>query len=151
MIWWWDNYIHPKNLYTNFTSLRQFTASIPWSQGGWKRLNTKSAPLPKNPTGTGATAPTLNVYALGNGPIALAWIQNADHHWKNVYENKPILPIPEAEVVLQEFSNGKFRVEWWDTLKGGILRQESVKSTNGELSWRVANLADDIALRVLPK
>jgi hypothetical protein len=35
MIWWWDNYVHPKNLYGTFTGLRRFTDQVPWTEGMW--------------------------------------------------------------------------------------------------------------------
>lgn len=38
MLWWWDNYIHPKKLYAPFTALRRFTDTIPWTSGKWTTL-----------------------------------------------------------------------------------------------------------------
>ena len=29
-IWWWDSYVHPKNLYGQFTGLAKFAATIDW-------------------------------------------------------------------------------------------------------------------------
>lgn len=33
MLWWWDNYVHPKNLYPQFTALRRFADTVPWTAG----------------------------------------------------------------------------------------------------------------------
>lgn len=30
--WWWDAYIHPNNLYGEFTSIRKFVDRVPWPQ-----------------------------------------------------------------------------------------------------------------------
>jgi hypothetical protein len=38
MLWWWDNYVHPKNLYATFTGLRRFAERVPWTQGRWTAL-----------------------------------------------------------------------------------------------------------------
>jgi hypothetical protein len=38
MIWWWDNYVHPRQLYSHFTPLRRFTDAVPWNAGEWRRL-----------------------------------------------------------------------------------------------------------------
>lgn len=46
MIWWWDNYIHPKNLYAPFGALRRFADAVPWTDGEWKPLTT-DAPVAK--------------------------------------------------------------------------------------------------------
>ena len=29
-IWWWDSYVHPKNLYSQFTGLAKFAATVDW-------------------------------------------------------------------------------------------------------------------------
>lgn len=38
MLWWWDNYVAPKNLYSQFTGLRRFADAVPWTAGIWKPL-----------------------------------------------------------------------------------------------------------------
>lgn len=43
MIWWWDNYIHPKNVYQPFVGVRRFVDKVPWTTGTWKPL-TADAP-----------------------------------------------------------------------------------------------------------
>lgn len=37
-IWWWDNYIHPKRLYREFTGLAKFAAAIPWTRRDFQPL-----------------------------------------------------------------------------------------------------------------
>ncbi|MBC7328090.1 DUF5060 domain-containing protein [bacterium] len=32
MIWYWDNYVHPKKLYREFTPIAKFVADIPWAE-----------------------------------------------------------------------------------------------------------------------
>ena len=36
MLWWWDNYVAPKNLYGQFAAARSFANSVNWSKGAWK-------------------------------------------------------------------------------------------------------------------
>lgn len=38
MIWWWDNYVQPKNVYAPFLALRHFTDKVPWTTGNWQLL-----------------------------------------------------------------------------------------------------------------
>jgi hypothetical protein len=38
MLWWWDNYVHPKNLYPTFTGLRRFSDRVRWTEGKWSSL-----------------------------------------------------------------------------------------------------------------
>ncbi|MBX7257855.1 MAG: DUF5060 domain-containing protein [Candidatus Hydrogenedentes bacterium] len=36
MIWYWDSYVHPGQLYPQFTALRRFTENVPWHNGPWR-------------------------------------------------------------------------------------------------------------------
>ena len=38
MIWYWDSYVHPGKLYTQFTPLRAFADAIPWDKGPWNSI-----------------------------------------------------------------------------------------------------------------
>jgi len=37
--WWWDNYIHPNNLYRVFTPLAKFCDGVPWTTAGFRPLD----------------------------------------------------------------------------------------------------------------
>ncbi len=49
-IWWWDNYIHPQNLYAQFTGLARFAATVDWPRR-------RFAPLALPPPARGQTGP----------------------------------------------------------------------------------------------
>ncbi len=38
MIWSWDNYVHPHQLYPHLTPLRRFADTVPWPDAPWKAL-----------------------------------------------------------------------------------------------------------------
>ena len=38
MIWYWDGYVHPHQLYSQFTPLRRFADTVPWTDALWKPL-----------------------------------------------------------------------------------------------------------------
>lgn len=50
VIWWWDNYIHPKNLYANFTPLTKFAQTVAWNKRNF-------APLTLTPPTVSTRAP----------------------------------------------------------------------------------------------
>ncbi len=39
MIWYWDNYVDPLNLYGQYTPISRFAHRIPWTTGVWKALS----------------------------------------------------------------------------------------------------------------
>jgi hypothetical protein len=43
MIWWWDSYVDPDNLYHEYTPLARFAATIPWTAGPWRPLTASTA------------------------------------------------------------------------------------------------------------
>jgi hypothetical protein len=303
MTWWWDSYVHPKNLYAHFTPLRKFAAAVPWTAGEWKPLNvevptvrealpegqgltlpakgewgrsaatefnlsaergaggaslpkflyspakpaerttpvfrfdfdragrfavkvdtvsdlaklrfvldgktagefTLSARPPKDPaakpdyektelnkqwstyqarfgkdygidvpagkhalrlevtegdwasvesytlTGfaTATRALPLNLYGLLGPDMALLWAQNSEHHWKNVFEKKPIAPVGSTAIELRGLKAGDWTVEWWDTWRGAVVRMEPATSTGGTVRLRLPDLETDVAARVI--
>ena len=53
LTWWWDNYVHPRNLYGVFTPLAKFCADVPWTTAGFKPARTSVSwirlPKPRPP------------------------------------------------------------------------------------------------------
>jgi len=45
-IWWWDSYVHPKNLYATFTGLARFAAQIDWPRRSFVPLALPAALIP---------------------------------------------------------------------------------------------------------
>jgi len=39
MIWYWDSYVHPGNLYGRYASIRKFSDTVPWNEGPWEPLD----------------------------------------------------------------------------------------------------------------
>ena len=39
MLWYWDGYVAPKNLYSQFTAVRKFSDLVPWASYAWTALN----------------------------------------------------------------------------------------------------------------
>lgn len=37
-IWWWDNYVHPRNLYNRFTGFARFVAQIDWPRRAFEPI-----------------------------------------------------------------------------------------------------------------
>ncbi|MDF2439893.1 MAG: hypothetical protein JWN98_877, partial [Abditibacteriota bacterium] len=43
LLWWWDNYVHPKNLYSHFRPISRFAETIEWTRAPWTRLSFDTA------------------------------------------------------------------------------------------------------------
>jgi len=49
MVWYWEGYVHPGNLYGQFTALRQFADCVPWTKGEWNRIEFDAPRVPSEP------------------------------------------------------------------------------------------------------
>lgn len=49
MIWYWDSYVHPGNLYGQYSSLRKFADLVPWNEGVWEPLELESPQAARDP------------------------------------------------------------------------------------------------------
>lgn len=47
MLWYWDCYVHPGNLYGQFAALSRFVKDVPWADGAWEALETDAPSVPK--------------------------------------------------------------------------------------------------------
>ncbi len=151
MIWWWDNYIHPKGLVGQFSAVRRFVDAVPWNRGEWRELKVQASCQGEGTPGSGTVerpAPKPIVYGISDGRTALAWLLNPAHNWKNIYEKRPVPVLTGISVTLQEFPFGSYRAEWWDTRTGEIVKREEMKCADGNLNLALKELPEDIALRI---
>jgi len=92
-------------------------------------------------------APQLVVAALRSSDVAIAWIQNDESCWYN-HEAVKVQPVPPSRIILDGFSDGFYRVEWWDTWNGKPARSEKVKSEGNRLILLPGELVTDTAARI---
>ncbi|GIV17897.1 MAG: hypothetical protein KatS3mg022_3332 [Armatimonadota bacterium] len=64
MLWWWDNHIHPHDLYHHFAALSRFIRGVNFAREGFRRVEKATFTL-KHP----AASPTYNDLAL-HGPTS---------------------------------------------------------------------------------
>ncbi|MBI4977976.1 MAG: DUF5060 domain-containing protein [Spirochaetes bacterium] len=141
MIWWWESYVDPFDLYYNFAAVSRFTKGIPWTTAGFKM------------TAPEASSPDIRAMALsgssgGGKDIILVWLQNRAHFWWNVVEKKTINTIGRAAIQIPVQGSGSCRVEQWDTWKGVILRSDTLRPENGVLKVEINGLSRDMALKI---
>ncbi|MCB9274131.1 MAG: DUF5060 domain-containing protein [Lewinellaceae bacterium] len=67
MTWWWDNYIHPRDLYYHFSGLAAIAAEVPFQE---KQLSPADAFATGAP-GNLVLAPTLSWGGIGTGSITI--------------------------------------------------------------------------------
>jgi hypothetical protein len=144
LYWWWHNYVEPLDLYRHFKPLAAFLKDedLPartWSPAGLSRPN-----LPVS----------LTLYGLVARDRALLWIH--DPLAFRIVGGKPERGPAQASASLNVtgLADGEYVVEWWDTLRGEILRRDAGRVRHSNhfgygLELKTPPFWADIAARVI--
>ncbi len=137
-LWWWGQYVDPKNLYTQFQAVANFVKGVPWTTAGFVRADIRT--------------PEDNLRAVGlrGAAVSIFWFQNKSHTWWNVVSRATIPPVGPTEVTVAGYAPGRYRLEYWDTYEGRLSSTATVRVTAGDLKLPVPRLETDIALKVYP-
>ena len=92
----------------------------------------------------------IDLYALANKTFAMLWIRNKDYNWWNIVVlNRSIEPAENIEIEIKNLQDGLYRVEFWDTYKGTIIRILEVQIVNGVARIGIDIVEKDIAIKIM--
>jgi hypothetical protein len=138
MLWWWDSYVHPMNLYPRLASLATFAKDVPWH-----KAELVPTDLERHPA-------DLRLLALRGPRLLLFWAQNARHTWWNVVHGEPIQPVTNGRIVVRDLAKGPYRLRLYDTWAGKYVRDERVIPQAGTLTIELGDIDRDIAGKLEP-
>lgn len=94
-------------------------------------------------------AAKVDLYALANSTFAMLWVRNKDYNWWNVVVlNKTLEPAEGVEVEIRGLQDGVYRVEFWDTCRGVVVKSMEVQVSNGVARVPVGSVEKDIAIKI---
>ena len=135
-LWWWGQYVDPKNLYYHFQAVANFSKDLPWTTAGFAPATVK------------ASDDNLRVVGLLGKKLSILWLQNKSHDWWNVINDVPIAPVEKAEVTLTGCAPGVHKVEYWNTWTGRVESTRQLTAHGSALRIPVPSLARDIAIKI---
>ena len=114
MYWWWHNYIEPYNLYGQYTGLARFMADEDLAEFDGRALKLSRPNVPVS----------LRVYGLMAEDKGLFWLH--DPLAFRISDGKAIRgnPTNGATLNVVGLADGEYRIEWWDTTTGKVLRTD---------------------------
>lgn len=118
MYWWWDSYVDLCDLWWRHRGLTAFLAG-----------EQPTALTPSVPAATGG----LTALALTGSDRALAWIRG---------------PSEGGVITLTGLTDGGYTARWHATSDGAEVRAEQVVAVDGTVRLGVADLRDDVAVRL---
>jgi len=139
LFWWWDR-LDQRNAYGEYRPLGMFLADIPWTTAGLRQ----------------ATATVANGQArlvgLQGRQCAYLWLFNPQAAWASVVIQK-VTPaaINGATVEIKDLAPGAYRVQWWDTREGKVLREDKAAAQAGTVRLSVPAFDRDIACKIVPQ
>jgi hypothetical protein len=137
-LWWWGQYVDPKNLYYHFRAVAEFIKGIAWTTSGFVRAE------------IGETGDNLRALGLRGNPVSIVWMQNKSHTWWNVIQNNPIPPVEAGELSLASFPPGRYRVEYWNTTEGRMIGTAVASAAGETLKIPFPRIETDIAIKIMP-
>ena len=136
MLWWWDSYVDPHDLYWQFSPVVAFARDVPWTSAGFEPIVGRSP------------EPRLRVLGLRGPKQVLVWLQNEDHTWWNEVQGKHVAAIARATAAIEGVSPGDWEAQWWDTWRGKALRRQRLRASGGGLELTVTGLDRDVAVKL---
>ena len=137
--WWWEQ-LDMQDAYHHYKPLSAFVADIPFTTANLHEISTT------------ASDQHLRVIGLQGKDSAYVWLFNYQTTWWNtVVEN--IIPaiITNAKFHVKNLSSGTYRVQWWNTWEGKILKQEAIQTSDGRLEILIPDFASNIACKIAKK
>jgi hypothetical protein len=140
MLWWWDNYVDPSNLYYHYRALGRFLAGVDWIRQPWRPIHN-------------GEASNLRLIGLRTGTRALLWFQDRRNTWhRRLEERQPPKLLEPFIMRLPGLRAGRYHVQWFDTYDGSVITETQAAADSDGLRLELSHLikAPDVACKVEP-
>jgi len=94
--------------------------------------------------------PDVAALGLHAGRTAVLWLHHRQCNWRTVLDGREPETLADLRVSLPGLPAGRYRVEWWDTYTGEVLRTDSATAARGALPLQPPPFARDVAAVVMP-
>lgn len=140
MLWWWDDYVEPNDLYYHYRALGRFLAGVDWPGEPW-------VPVRDDESGH------LRIVGLRTDAQALLWFQDRRNTWhRRLVKGEPVRLLERFNIRLPGFRPGRYQLTWFDTYNGAPITEAEATAEQAGLPIELSHLvkAPDVALRVVP-
>lgn len=92
--------------------------------------------------------PDLNILGQQTDRRAVLWIHNRLRQWPYQAAGIAAPPVGPATATLGGWADGRYRVEWWNTLSGTITRTQNLEARNKTLALPIPVVDRDVACKI---
>jgi len=135
MLWWWDDYVHPNDLYYHYRALARFLRGVDLPGKPWEPVRRERAE-------------NLRVVGLRTRSEALLWFQDMRNTWhRRLLKKQPPELLDRFAFELNGMEAGDYRLRWFDTYDGYYVTETRSSTPDGTLPIRLPSLikAPDVA------
>jgi hypothetical protein len=90
--------------------------------------------------------PDVLVCGMKAGDLAILWVQNKESTWHN-HAGGVVRRVDGFALEAQGLRDGNYQIQWWETWKGALLRQEEARVRDGKLRLELPGLKTDVAIK----
>ncbi|MEM2945133.1 MAG: cellulase family glycosylhydrolase [Thermoproteota archaeon] len=145
MLWWWDVYVDPYNLYYHYNALRKFIANISFSGSEFTELKYRLVDNEK----INVSNSNLEIFGLRNETFAMGWVRNKDYNWFNAISDVTLKPVGLVDVEFPDFKTGSYLFEVWDTYSGVKTWAIRLGASNSRLVVEIPAFLKDISFKII--
>lgn len=131
MNWWWDSYVHPYDLYSNFKGAGLYASKLNLSGSDYKLIQNSTATISSSSLG-------LLGYTFKNRVYGYVY----DTAW--TYYNQNMASKNNITVTVP-IDNGSYTLTIYDTLTGEVIKTISVNVENQKTTFTLPSFKTDIA------
>jgi hypothetical protein len=150
LFWWWQ-LIEERKLYGEYTAIHRFMQGVDLRNPEMRPLTPE---LRSEPGTAGGLAGRVAAVGMSSSSNAVGWVYVPAAFGQRVpQENEEDIAgrlVSRLQVVLYNFREGTFRVDFVDTTTGNSCKRADVRAVNGQLVLSVPSFSRDIAYRVTP-
>jgi len=133
MLWWWDNYVHPNDLYYHFAALSNF---FDGEDLGQPRIGAVGIAVGGDSAARG--------FAIGDSTHAFLWVQDSN----NEIGKTPQDSLRDVWVKIPGMAAGDYDVEFWNTYAGTPASASAIWCSGDTLLVNVPAFHGDVAVKV---
>jgi hypothetical protein len=112
------------------------------TDGDWLQIRSLRLPSYRS-----SRYPRVDGLALGSSRLILLWVHNPESTWRTELDGRQPHPLKALRAAVPA-TDGVWRVEWWDTFRGEILRRDRVRAAGGQLLLAIPDFARDVAAKL---
>ncbi len=141
--WWWDNYIDPHNLWSEYVKLSRFAEKISFEA---KHLVFATLPVGRLEAKPEEQAPCL-VRCIYSGEQCALWLKNEAYQWSLVNEDKQPQQIGAFSQSIPDLAPGRYAIAWYDPQSGNFHEKKTEAEVKGDgvLSLAIPPFSKDLA------